>query len=372
LKTILSTLFVLLLAGGAAYWGAHSVYGDFLATPVDLARTGGEGEAAGEQAVYPVADGATIRSVAHDLADRGWISSRFLFTVHAYLTGQENALKKGEYAIEPGMTPDDLLALFASGKSIQFPIAIVPGTTFREAVAKVGESRVFERELDGLSDEEIMQRIGLEAEHPEGWLFPDTYLFVRGTTDTEILKQAYRRMRDVLDEEWAARGDDLPIETPYEALILASIVEKETGKASERPRIAGVFTRRLEQGMKLQTDPTIIYGLGDEYDGDITREHLRRPTPYNTYVIPALPPTPIALPGREAIHAVLHPADGDELFFVARGDGSHYFSATLDEHNCAVRHYQLNKPCADLKDDALAEEGADDGAEDDGPAEAGT
>jgi UPF0755 protein len=366
-KTILSTLFVLLLAGGVAYWGAQSLYGDFLATPVDLTSPAGVADMDGDRAVYRIADGATIRSVSHDLADRGWISSRFLFTVHAYLTGQENALKKGEYAIEPDMKPDDLLALFATGKSIQFPVAIIPGMTFREAVAAVGKSPMFERELDGLSDKEIMQRIGLDAEHPEGWLFPDTYLFVRGTTDTEILRQAHRRMQAVLDEEWAGRADDLPIDSPYEALILASIVEKETGRAGERPRIAGVFSRRLEQGMKLQTDPTIIYGLGDEYDGDITREHLRRPTPYNTYVIPALPPTPIALPGREAIHAALHPADGDELFFVARGDGSHYFSATLDEHNCAVRHYQLNQPCADLKEDEAADKSVAETA-----AEAGT
>ncbi len=368
MKTLLSTLFVLLLAGGAAYWGAQSLYGEFLATPVELGETAGKDRDNGDRVLYSVVDGATIRSVAHDLADRGWISSRFLFTIHAYLTGQENALKKGEYAIERGMTPDDLLDLFASGKSIQFPVAIVPGTTFRDAVDALGASSIFGNELAGLSDDEIMQRIGLDAEDPEGWLFPDTYLYVRGTPDSEILKQAHQRMRDVLAEEWAGRADDLPLATPYEALILASIVEKETGQAGERPRIAGVFTRRLEQGMKLQTDPTIIYGLGDEYDGDITREHLRRPTPYNTYVIPALPPTPIALPGREAIHAVLHPADGDELFFVARGDGSHHFSATLEEHNCAVRHYQLNQPCAILKDD----EGADHRTDVEGTAETGT
>jgi len=152
----------------------------------------------------------------------------------------------------------------------------------------------------------------------------------------------------VLDEEWEKRDQGLPIETPYQALILASIVEKETGVPSERTQIAGVFARRLQQGMKLQTDPTVIYGMGENYDGNIRRDDLTRPTPYNTYVIKGLPPTPIALPGREAITAVLHPADGDALFFVARGDGSHHFSATLDEHNCAVRHYQLNKPCAAL------------------------
>jgi UPF0755 protein len=341
LKTILSTLLVLAIAGGAAAWGGWQLYQSFLATPIAL----------DEQVVYEIPKGATIRSVAHDLADRGWLASRFLFTMRAYETEQQNALKTGEYAIEPDMRPDDLLQLFASGKSIQFPVTFVPGMTFREALRAIERAGVFERELADLSDAELVERLGIDAEHPEGWLFPDTYLFRRGTSDLEILTQAHKRLRQVLEEEWAARSEDLPIDSPYEALILASIVEKETGKASERPRIAGVFARRLQQGMKLQTDPTVIYGLGDEYAGNITREHLRRATPYNTYVIPALPPTPIALAGREAIHAALHPADGDELFFVARGDGSHYFSATLDEHNCAVRHYQLKQPCADLRDD---------------------
>lgn len=364
MKTIVSTLLVLALVGGAMAWGGFRLYQDFLATPVQLED---------ERAVYRVREGATIRGVAHDLADRGWISSRFLFTLHAYETEQQNALKAGEYAIEAGMRPPEVLALFASGRSIQFPVTFVPGSTFREALAAIAEPGVFAMTLRGFSDEALVDRLGIEAEHPEGWLYPDTYLFDRGTTDEEILRRAHERMRRVLDEEWAGRSDDLPIETPYEALILASIVEKETGRAGERPRIAGVFTRRLEQGMKLQTDPTIIYGLGDEFDGDITREHLRRETPYNTYVIPALPPTPIALPGREAIHAVLHPADGDELFFVARGDGSHYFSATLDEHNCAVRHYQLNQPCADLRQpEAEPETDAGAAAEDAETAAAGT
>lgn len=346
MKTLLSTLLVLAIAGGGVAWGGWTLYQDFLATPVQLEA---------DQVVYRVPDGATIRGVAHDLADRGWIRSRFLFTMHAYETQQQNALKAGEYAIEAGMTPSEVLARLTSGKSIQFPVTIVPGMTFREALAAIADADVFDMELTGLADAKLVERLGIDAEHPEGWLYPDTYLFDRATTDVEILTRAYRRMREVLDEEWAGRSDALPIDTPYEALILASIVEKETGRAGERPRIAGVFTRRLQQGMKLQTDPTVIYGLGDEFDGDITREHLRRETPYNTYVIPALPPTPIALPGRAAIHAVLHPADGDELFFVARGDGSHYFSATLDEHNCAVRHYQLNQPCSDLRDEAAGE-----------------
>lgn len=342
MKTVLSALLVLAIAGAALVWGGWSLYRDFLATPLQLPAP---------ELVYRVPEGATIRGVAHDLADRGWIRSRFLFTLHAYETEQQNALKAGEYAITAAMRPPELLALLTSGRSIQFPVTIVPGMTFREALSAIEAAEVFDVTLTDLSDAALVERLGIDAEHPEGWLYPDTYLFDRGTTDIAILTRAYRRMRAALDAAWAERSDVLPIDSAYEALILASIVEKETGRAEERPRIAGVFTRRLERGMRLQTDPTVIYGLGDEYDGDITREHLRRPTPYNTYVIPALPPTPIALPSLAAIEAVLHPADGDELFFVARGDGSHYFSATLTEHNCAVRHYQLNRPCANLRDD---------------------
>jgi len=338
-KTILVTLIILIAVGGGAAAAGWSWYQRFLEEPITLEQ---------EQALFRVPAGATLRGVAHELADRRWISSRFLFMMLAYQTQQEEALKAGEYGIKNGMRPPELLALLTSGKSIQFPVTLIPGITFREAVNRVAENDVFKIELAGLSDEEIMQRIGLDAEHPEGWLFPDTYLFDRGTTDTEILKRAHQRMRSVLDEEWAKRGEDLPIDTPYQALILASIVEKETGVPAERPQIAGVFARRLQQGMRLQTDPTVIYGMGEDYDGNIRRDDLTRPTAYNTYVINGLPPTPIALPGREAINAAVHPKDGDALYFVARGDGSHHFSATLEEHNCAVRHYQLKRPCAQL------------------------
>lgn len=341
MKNILATLVILSLVGVGAVAAGWSWYERFLAEPVALEQ---------DPSLFTVPPGATIRSVAHALADRRWISSRFLFTMLAYRTNQQGALKAGEYAITSGMRPPELLALLTSGKSIQYPVTLIPGMTFREAVRRVAESEVFDIDLAGRSDEEIMRRIGLDAAHPEGWLFPDTYLFDRGTTDTEILKRAYRRMRSVLADEWEQRADGLPLKTPEEALILASIVEKETGLASERPQIAGVFMRRLQRGMRLQTDPTVIYGMGEDYDGNIRSEDLARPTPYNTYVIKGLPPTPIALPGREAINATLHPADGDTLYFVARGDGSHHFSATLDEHNCAVRQYQLNIPCAMLSE----------------------
>jgi UPF0755 protein len=340
-RSLCVTVLILLIVAAVVGWQAWRGYQAFVAHPIAVGD---------EQVVYKVEPGTTLRQVAGDLTKRGWVSNPYNFMALAYLTGQQNALKAGEYGISSGMRPVALLELLTSGRSIQFPVTFVEGTRFRDAVAAIPAAGAFKIELAGLSDEEIMARIGIDDDHPEGWLFPDTYLFPRGTTDTTILKRAHQRMKDVLAEEWAGRSDDLPLETPYEALILASIIEKETAVPEERPSIAGVFVRRLQKGMKLQTDPTVIYGMGDDYDGNIRREDLREATPYNTYVIDGLPPTPIALPGREAIHAALHPAAGDALYFVARGDGSHHFSATLDEHNCAVRHYQLKRPCPSLKE----------------------
>lgn len=186
-----------------------------------------------------------------------------------------------------------------------------------------------------------MARLGLAGEHPEGRFFPETYYFPRGTSDVEFLKRAYRTMEERLQQEWSRRADGLPYRNAYQALILASIVEKEAAEPSERREIAGVYVRRLRRGMRLESDPTVIYGLGDAFDGNLTRRNLRRPTPYNTYLRKGLPPTPIAMPGGAAIHAALNPAPGDALFFVARGDGTHYFSANLSEHRRAVERYQL-------------------------------
>jgi UPF0755 protein len=300
--------------------------------------------------VFEIAPGTRLRDVAARLADEKLISDPYFFIALAYQQGLQNQIKAGEYAVVDGMRPPDLLERFATGRSIQYPVTLVEGRTFREVVDELAEVPVLRRELTGLSDAEIMARLGMEEAHPEGWLFPDTYLVSRDSTDVELLKRSHARMKQVLQAEWEQRDEGLPLETPYEALILASIIEKETGLAEERPAIGGVFTRRLQRGMRLQTDPTVIYGMGDAYDGNIRREDLRTRTPYNTYVIDGLPPTPIALPGREAIRAALQPADGKALYFVSRGDGSHHFSATLDEHNCAVRKYQLGGQCGLLQD----------------------
>ena len=222
-------------------------------------------------------------------------------------------------------------------------VTLVEGWTYAQALAALHSHPRLSAILAGLDTEQQLAAMAIEVSHPEGWFFPDTYRFTAGMSDADILRRAHQRMRQVLAEEWEARSPDLPYEDAYQALIMASIVERETGQPSEREQIAGVFVRRLRSNMRLQTDPTIIYGLGSDFDGNIRRRHLRQATPYNTYVIRGLPPTPIALPGREAIRAALHPDDSQALYFVAKGDGSHQFSNTLEEHNKAVRHYQITQ-----------------------------
>jgi len=230
-----------------------------------------------------------------------------------------------------------------SGAVIQHQLTIVEGWTFRQLMVAIKEHEAIRQTLEGLSDEEIMARLGKPDLHPEGQFAPDTYRFSRSTSDLEFLRRAHRILQDWLEQEWNQRAQSLPYQSPYEALTMASIIEKETGLESEREAIAGAFVRRLERKMRLQTDPTVIYGMGDRYNGNIRRADLRRDTRYNTYTRHGLPPTPIALPGLAALKAALHPASGSALYFVAKGDGSHQFSDTLDEHLAAVRRYQLKR-----------------------------
>ena len=243
----------------------------------------------------------------------------------------------------PGMTAKSLLTLWEKGEVVQYSLTLVEGWTFRQVRAALGKQAKLEQTLSNLSDSEVMAKLGHPGVFPEGRFFPDTYRYVRGMTDAELLKQAYNRLDTVLQEEWEKRAADVPYVDPYQALIMASLVEKETGVPQERGQIAGVFVRRLQQGMLLQTDPTVIYGLGDRYNGKITRAFLKEATPYNTYVIAGLPPTPIAMVGREAIHAAMNPVAGSSLYFVARGDGSHVFSDDLEAHNAAVKEFQLKR-----------------------------
>ena len=252
-------------------------------------------------------------------------------------------LHAGEYALTAGMTPRDLLLNMAAGKVLQRNFTIVDGWNFRELRQALAKADKLRQDGASLDDAALMAKIGAPGETPEGRFLPETYAYVKGDSDLDILRRAHAAMAKLLDAAWARRDKDLPLASPYEALILASIVEKETGRADERARIAGVFVRRLQNHMLLQTDPTVIYGMGEAYAGNIHKSDLTTDTPYNTYTRTGLPPTPIAMPGKPAIEAALHPAPGAELYFVSRGDGSHVFSSTLDEHNRNVACYQLKR-----------------------------
>jgi len=334
MRIILIALFVLLLAGGAVGGGLWFEYERFKQTAIDLP---------GDEWLFEVPRGATMRQIARRLTEVGVIDHPYYLLALAYETGDVSRLKAGEFALQSRRTPAEFLKALTSGPMVQYKFTIVEGLKFRDAVTALSADDQFENNLVGLTDEEIMALLGHPDQHPEGRFFPDTYFFSKGTTDLDVLKRAYQRLEDVLNQEWVARQDGLPLKTPYEALILASIIEKETGLAAERPPIAGVFIRRLRKGMRLQTDPTVIYGMGDSFDGNIRQFDLQAETPYNTYIHFGLTPTPIALAGREAINAALNPEDGDALYFVATGDGGHYFSPTLQEHNRAVRKYQLGQ-----------------------------
>ncbi len=290
-----------------------------------------------------VVPGDTPGGLLNRLEGEGVLDGAFWLRLYWRFNLPGQALHSGEYRLTPQQSARDLLELWRRGEVVQYSLTLVEGWSFRQVRAALVRQEKLEQRLADLDDKALMDRLGLAGVSPEGRFFPDTYRYVRGMSDLDLLKQASVRLDQVLDEEWARRADGLPYRKPYDALIMASMVEKETGVAEERGQIAGVFVRRLRTGMRLQTDPTVIFGLGERYNGNLTRAHLQQPTPYNTYVIDGMPPTPIALAGREAIHAALNPVAGKSLYFVARGDGSHVFSETLEQHNRAVREYQLKR-----------------------------
>lgn len=258
------------------------------------------------------------------------------------ITEENRRIKAGEFDLAPGATPLDALQMFIEGRSVLSELRLPEGWRFSQAFTLIASHEDIEHTLpDDIQPDELMRRIGHADQHPEGRFFPDTYRFTKGMSDVELLRHSAKLMTQTLDAEWKVRAPDLPYASANEALTMASIVEKETGAAVERSRIAGVFLRRLKVGMLLQTDPTVIYGIGDAFDGNLRRVDLERDTPYNSYTRKGLPPTPICLPGRAAIHAALHPEDDGSVFFVARGDGTHQFSKTLAEHNAAVSKFQL-------------------------------
>jgi UPF0755 protein len=296
-----------------------------------------------QSAVFLIRTGSNIKSIAQDLTRQKIIDDPWLFILLAKVRGLETRVRAGEYEIHPGITADELLDKFTRGNAIQYNFTIIEGWTFRQLLTALAEDPILEHTLQGKTDEEIMELLGYPGQHPEGMFFPDSYRFPKGSSDVDFLKRAYQVMQNHLQREWDQRAPDLPLKSSYEALTLASIVEKETGTGFERPLIAGVFIERLKRNMRLQTDPTIIYGLGSQFDGNIRSRDLKKDTPYNTYLHAGLTPTPIALPGLDAIRAALHPAQTDALYFVSKGDGTHQFSATLEEHNAAVKRYQLRK-----------------------------
>jgi UPF0755 protein len=326
---LLGAVLVAALALGLVAWKLHAA----LEQPLQLS----------EAQTLDVKPGDTPSGLFQRLEREGMLSGSFWLRLHWRLNLSGHTLHSGEYQLRLGMTARELLGLWQRGEVVQHTLTIVEGWNFRQVRAALEATTTIQQTLNDLSDREIMARLGHPELHPEGRFFPDTYSFTRGVTDLELLQRAFTRLEAVLAEEWQQRSKGLPYQEPYQALIMASIIEKETGVPSERGEIAGVFVRRLEQGMLLQTDPTVIYGMGERYRGRITRNDLRRPTPYNTYTNSGLPPTPIAMVGREAIHAALHPTEGKSLYFVARGDGSHVFSDSLSEHNRAVREYQLKR-----------------------------
>ncbi|MEN5209385.1 endolytic transglycosylase MltG [Stenotrophomonas terrae] len=328
---VLAVLVLLVaLAGAGAAW-LWQRQGSFADTPLSPSV-----------ASITIASGDSLTSVLRKLRAAGVDEGDDLqWQLLARQLDAAGKLKIGEYALEPAPTPRQLLQNMRQGKVLQYRVTIVEGWNIRQVRAALARAQPLEHETTNLADTELMAKLGFPDQHPEGRFLPETYIYQRGDSDVDVLKRAHAAMEKELAVAWAGRSDDLPLKTPYELLILASIIEKETGLASERPQIAGVFARRLKMGMRLQTDPTVIYGIGSAYDGNIRKVHLTTDTPYNTYTRAGLTPTPIAMPGRDALHAAANPAPGDALYFVAVGDGSgaHVFSASYTDHNTAVAEY---------------------------------
>jgi UPF0755 protein len=297
----------------------------------------------GNPVVIEIDKGDSFNQITDKLLAQNVDFKPFWFKVIAVQEKAVKKLKTGEYELASGLTMPQILALFVQGKTKQYAITFPEGWNFKEILREVESNPSLEHTLHDVGYEALMSQLGADIKRPEGLFFPDTYFFEKHTSDVALLKRAYDKMQLVLTQEWQHKAGALPFKTPYEALILASIVEKETGVVAERPLIAGVFIRRLQTGMLLQTDPTVIYGMGENYQGNIAYKDLKTATPYNTYLIRGLPPTPIAMPGRDAIYAALHPDNSNSLYFVGRGDGTHQFSATLKDHNLAVDSFQRKK-----------------------------
>ena len=323
-RLVLGVVMLTVLFAGVVAWWAHQ--------PI-LAE--------GKPVEFTIKSGSSVRATAQQIADAGAPLNPTLFTLLVRATGQSGKLKAGQYELKLGVSPMKLIDKLARGEFAQESVTIIEGWTFKQMRRALASHPALKHDAEQLSDKDLLLKIGVtEYKHPEGLFFADTYLFAKGSSELQIYKQAHAGLMKRLNEQWAKRDQALPYKSPYEALIMASIVEKETGQKSERGMIAGVFVNRLRIGMLLQTDPTVIYGMGEEYRGNIRKRDLTTDTPYNTYTRGGLPPTPIALPGMQSLTAALNPEKTNALYFVARGDGSSQFSSNLNDHNRAVNQYQ--------------------------------
>lgn len=298
-----------------------------------------------------VQNGQNLTQLAQKWQEDGWLPSALLLRIQARVYGSQ--VKVGEYVIPAGLSSAQLLPYLKNATPVFYRVTLVEGLNLRQALDSLANETRLEQDVQPLTPEQVSIVLGIDGS-AEGWIYPDTYLYNKGHKVSELLQHAYQRMQETLEQSWQNRAHDLPYKMPYEALVMASIIEKETAVESERPIISGVFVRRLQMRMRLETDPTVIYGLGEDFKGNLRRKHLvDGSNTWNTYRNSGLPPTPISLVGRKAIEAALHPADGDELFFVAKGDGSHVFSATLEEHNRAVHEYQIRNRVKDYRSTPL-------------------
>jgi UPF0755 protein len=324
LKTLFTLLFLLAVAvAGYTTW--------YVATPLAVARLPAEVE---------IPRGAGLRTAIEQLEKGGVAVRPIQFEALARALGKERDIKAGNYQLQQALTPLELLKKLTRGDVTQAEVRLIEGWTFAQFRAALDASPDLRHDTRGIDDTELLGRVGAAEPHPEGLFFPDTYLFAKGASDLAVLRRAYRAMQRHLAEEWARRDENIPYRSPYDALIMASIVEKETGKAGERDLIGGVLANRMRIGMRLQVDPTIIYGLGASFDGNLKRDHLADDGPYNTYTRAGLPPTPIAMPGLASLRSAMRPGKTDALYYVSRGDGSSQFSRTLEEHNRAVSKFQ--------------------------------
>ena len=323
-KLLFLLLFTLFAgAGGFAYWSTRPL------TPVTAAAVD-----------FTIMPGSGVRSSVEQIAAAGVPADPWLLELLARATGKSARMKAGSYTLKPGTTPMRLIEQLVRGEFAQESLAVIEGWTFAQMRRAIAAHPALKHDTAQLSETELLAKVAPETKTAEGWFFPDTYRFAKNSSDLQIYRQAHSLMQKKLDESWRTRAADLPYDTPYQALIMASIVEKETGRRAERGQIASVFVNRLKRGMLLQTDPTVIYGMGDRYQGQIRKRDLQADTPYNTYTRAGLPPTPIALPGAASLQAALNPVKGTALYFVSRGDGTSHFSDNLTDHNRAVNQYQ--------------------------------